>query len=149
MGGATGRSLYYTCETVCTCRTCFRHKRPKVVNFNCSSWYTAHVLFRSGVKLNQNTKGLIGHHCSWLRKSKKGGYLQNFEILETLESTAWNVPQLVSRDSPRKETQGPKVRENKRIIQIYDKLRVSFQHTRLMCFIKDFVLPAPFFVGAI
>lgn len=44
---------------------------------------------------------------------EKGGYLQNFEILETLESVARNVPQLISRDSPRKETQGPKERENK------------------------------------
>lgn len=45
---------------------------------------------------------------------EKGGYLQNFEILETLESVARNVPQLISRDSPRKETQRPKEREREK-----------------------------------
>lgn len=122
MGGATGRSLYYTCETVCTRRTCFRHKRPTAVNFNCSSWYTARVLFRSGVKLNQKYQTRIDLPPLFLieRKKKneskgkeKGGYLQNFEILETLESMARNVPQLISRDSPRKESQRPKEREKK------------------------------------
>lgn len=47
------------------------------------------------------------------KKKKKGGYLQNFEIMETLESVARNVPQLISRDSPGREIQEWKVRENK------------------------------------
>lgn len=47
------------------------------------------------------------------QKKKKGGYLQNFEIMETLESVARNVPQLISRDSPGREIQEWKVRENK------------------------------------
>lgn len=47
------------------------------------------------------------------KKKKKGGYLQNFEIMETLESVARNVPQLISRDSPRREIQESKIGENK------------------------------------
>lgn len=97
-----------------------------------------------GVKLKKKKKGLVYYYCYWLGDRKKKGYLQHFEILETLESVARDVSQLISRDSSGKETQRAKVRESKTSSpDIWSP--ASFQRTRLMGFIKDLVEPPPFF----
>lgn len=51
--------------------------------------------------------------CSGIGWEEEGGYLQNFEVVETLENVAWDIPQLIPWDTPRGETQRFKRKEQK------------------------------------
>lgn len=51
------------------------------------------------------------NHQSRIGWEGGGGYLQNFEVVETLESVAWDIPQLIPWDTPRREAQRSKRRK--------------------------------------
>lgn len=87
------------------------------------------IQVRSKTQAEYQTATVLGWEKQ-KKKKKKGGYLQDFEIMETLENVARNVPQLISRDSPGREIQEWKVRENKILSPyIYDVLCASFKRT--------------------
>lgn len=105
-------------------------------------------------------KGLSGtahlgwglNHLEWNRVEEsykeEEGYLQNFEVVETLKNMAWDIPQLIPWDTPRGETQIFKRKEQKvnvknEMHKFHNKLVpfVFFHVFELSCDMTSFLSP--------